>query len=55
MKFILILIMYNQAMTTAEFDDRSACEQALVMSKSLNNNNPTKAVVGFCAPAKTQS
>lgn len=53
MKFILILIMYNQAMATAQFEDRPACEHALAMSKSISAS--PKAIVGYCAPTKTGS
>lgn len=57
MQFILILMMHvgpmgsgnSNALTTAQFDSRTACEYALAEAKKLAINT-VKEIRGVCAP-----
>lgn len=57
MKYILMLYMMSGAaptdhhmLTTAEFDDKPACQGAVLAFQRIYNRNTT---VGVCVPKKT--
>ena len=62
MKFVLILIMYTTsgsvavppAMTTAQFDDRDACNAALKTLQSDYQIANRHRFTGYCVPSSSR-